>query len=182
MTLLDIQRDAHGASALALIRTQLDTLLRGCFFASEATDEEIEYFLDKDEMPQRKKEVRPSKWKKQNLSLVDMIPFAKLYLELDSSNKIFEDAVQATWKGLHGMIHGGRATLNLYDAGMEIRFALTDDGFDFALKRSVAFMQLGAAAFIRIAKQNEDEKNLAQQDLLDASRKFHQAWQTSTES
>ena len=182
LTLLEIQPDAHGASALALLRTQLDTLLRACFFAKEASEAEIEYFLAKDQMPKRRKQTGPSDWKSCTLSLNDLTPFAKSYLGLSITGTKLEDAVKATWNDLNGMVHGGAAIIHLYDADEEIRCALDEGQIDSALIKSISLLQLCAAAFIGIAKENEHEKSRACQQVFDAWMGFTQAGEVSHRS
>jgi len=50
---VSIHADDFGSSAVVLHRSQLEALLRGAFFAREASDAESAYFIAHDEMPSR---------------------------------------------------------------------------------------------------------------------------------
>jgi hypothetical protein len=166
LLLIDTEPNAHGASALALLRTQLDTLLRGCFFADEATDMEIDFFVKKDEMPKRNGDkISPNR----------LAIFAKHYLDLDPNDQLFENSVKSIWKGLHGMVHGGRATLNLYDKGSEIAFELTDEGLDFTIRQSATLTLFCAVAFMRTSRQDNAGMQSFLEPLLESLKQFETA-------
>ncbi len=167
LLLIDTQPNAHGSSALALMRTQLDTLLRGCFFAGEATDPEIEFFRKKDEMPSRNG---------QKLSPIKLTPLAKQYLGLDPNDQSLEDGVKSIWEGLHGMVHGGRATMNLYNNENQIAFELTDEGLDFIITQSTTLTLFCVSSFLALSKQSEAEKQIIGEPILQALGRFKAAF------
>ena len=73
------------------------------------------------------------------------------------------------------MVHGGRATLNLYDQGSEIAFELTDEGLDFTIRQSAILTLFCAVAFMRTSRQDNAEMQYFLEPLLESLKQFETA-------
>jgi hypothetical protein len=100
--LMSIHPDEFGSSAVALHRAQLEALLRGAFFAREATDEELTYFIKEDKMPSRPDE----KGTLRRLNPKTLASLAGGVLQVGENKKLIR-MVDNCWKVLCGMVHGG---------------------------------------------------------------------------
>ena len=111
-TLLEINHQDFGGSAMALHRSQIEQFLRGAFFSGAATDEELSYFLHRDEMPKRLR----ANLGLQKLSVNDLTAIAADFLGLNPRDKLV-NMVRNAWSPLCGMVHGGRAVMATFQDG-----------------------------------------------------------------
>ena len=103
-----------GAVALTLHRSQLEQFCRGMFFGKAATDAEVDYYLQHDELPSRP----GSDGNPRRVSLKQMAAWAEADLGLSPATAgtlgPLAQAIQTAWDPLCGMVHGGRALLASY--------------------------------------------------------------------
>lgn len=119
-------------------------------------------------MPARQNE----EGKKKTLALNQLTPFAKKYLDIDPKDDSFESSMKDLWGALHGSVHGGLSTLNLYDQGTQIAVDMPTEGIDEIVKKSVSMTMLGVSAFARLSKQDESEKELIYKPLIESLSRF----------
>jgi len=104
----------YGMPACALVRPQVECLLRGIFFNSaEATSEEVDQFVESDELPQR----LDANGKKRDFSL--SYPEGVATRELgDISAQLSGDRLNRLFpfrpRELHGFVHGGAILVRRY--------------------------------------------------------------------
>ena len=164
--------ERHGASALTLLRPQLESLLRGCFFAREATHAEIEIFLKKDKMPIREILQPSAETKKQELKINNLVPFAKKLLLIDSNDERLDKWTEDSRKEFNSLIHGGTRVVSAYSNNEKIHFSLTDAGWDYLIKQSTSMIQMSSLALALIAKREETEEVSPLQRMQTASEAF----------
>ncbi|MBN8742585.1 MAG: hypothetical protein BGP24_07760 [Lysobacterales bacterium 69-70] len=103
-----------GAVALSLHRSQLEQFCRGMFFGRAATDAEVDYYLQHDDLPSRP----DADGKKRRVTLKEMAAWAEANLGLSPQNPgtvgALAQAIQTAWDPLCGMVHGGHALLASY--------------------------------------------------------------------
>ncbi|MBN8741095.1 MAG: hypothetical protein BGP24_20005 [Lysobacterales bacterium 69-70] len=103
-----------GAVALTLHRSQLEQFCRGMFFGKAATDAEVDYYLQHDELPSRPGPDGRAK----RVSLKEMAAGAEADLGLSPATAgtlgPLAQAIQTAWDPLCGMVHGGHALLASY--------------------------------------------------------------------
>jgi hypothetical protein len=168
-TLVELHVEDHGSSALALLRPQVDAMLRGIFFATpeEATDADVDHFIDHDRLPKIGKGKQ-----RHTISFLEMAAIAtphfakkKAFHDPDRLRRMIEHAADL----MHGFTHGGRVMLRLH-AGRpgHIEFALSDEALDWLLRNSAMMAAipwvlspdlLGAADFQvteKVAKAEEE--------------------------
>ena len=112
--LLEINYQDFGGSAMALHRSQIEQFLRGAFFSDPATDGELSYFLQHDEMPKRP----CGNLGLRRISANDLAVIAADFLKLNPRDKLIS-MVRNAWSPLCGMVHGGRAVMATYQDGDE---------------------------------------------------------------
>ncbi|MFC5526252.1 DUF6988 family protein [Rhodanobacter ginsengisoli] len=107
-----------GISAAALLRPQVDTLLRGILFAmtDETSDADVDSFIHDDKLP-----LRPDrKGERKTITLSQMSAIATRLFErfpvLPDPDK-FERMIKASINDMHGLIHGGNVLLHLHNSG-----------------------------------------------------------------
>ncbi|MEO7067403.1 MAG: hypothetical protein ABI114_10880 [Rhodanobacter sp.] len=108
--LVSCHPDEFGAPALALHRSQIETLMRGAFFAKEATDEEVTYFIENDDMPKR----RDENGRLKRLNPKDIAPLVSDILSLGDSKKVI-NLINNSWDMFCGMVHGGMHLVMTYN-------------------------------------------------------------------
>jgi len=96
--------DRSTFAAMILLRSQIDQMLRGMFFAGPATDDQLAYFLKNDEMP------KINKVKAHPALLADLVD---THFKWTPKGKI-QSFVINHWKDLCGFTHGGHALLGFY--------------------------------------------------------------------
>ena len=116
--LVSCHPDEFGAPALALHRSQFETLMRGAFFAKEATEEELAYFIEEDDMPKRP----DGEGKPKRLNPKSLAPLVGDVLSLGDSTKVV-NLINNSWDTFCGMVHGGMpmvVTYNNADIGFHV--------------------------------------------------------------
>jgi len=99
--------DRSTFAAFILLRSQIDQMLRGMFFAGPANDDQLAYYLDKDEMPKIGKiKAHPVLLAEINDNHYGWAPKGKI-----------QSFVVNHWKDLCGFTHGGHALLGFYAGG-----------------------------------------------------------------
>lgn len=96
-------------SAMVLHRSQIEQFVRGIFFGRDATDEELQYFLEEDEIPKRP----TANGKMAKLHLNELAKIAHDRLGLDDTDKL-ASMIKNVWSPLNGLVHGGKALRVLY--------------------------------------------------------------------
>ncbi|GGA21900.1 DUF6988 family protein [Dyella nitratireducens] len=142
-----------GSSSLALHRVQIETLLRGAFFAKEATDDEVEYFIKHDEMPKRPNKDGQSK----RLNHKTLAPLVGDVLAVGSSTKIV-DMVQYSWDVLCGMVHGGKSTLITY-TNEQIGFRTEPGEIVEVVGNALALAHLAMVGVCYVSTADDQEKS-----------------------
>lgn len=135
-----------GASAIALHRTQVDTMFRGAFFADSATDDEIAYFLDNDEMPKRP----GPDGKPKRLSPKDLAGLIGNAVSAESTQKLI-NYMDRSWGLLCGMVHGGMSTVLAYH-NAQIGFQVTPEEMVEVVANALALNQLAMIAVANVSK------------------------------
>lgn len=96
-------------SAMVLHRSQIEQFVRAVFFDRDASDEELAWFLEHDEVPKR-----PTPTGRQvKLHVNDLARIAHDRLGFGESDRL-ASMVGNAWDPLCGMVHGGRALRALY--------------------------------------------------------------------
>ncbi|UNK41619.1 hypothetical protein MNO14_11680 [Luteimonas sp. S4-F44] len=158
--------------AAVLMRSQLDALMRGCFFFGPATDEELQLFLDEDRLPQRGR---------QKLGARFLARICDNYYEWDPPDRV-RQTVKHAYDGLHGMVHGGRAAITYYvhETGVGPHPA-TDDYIPLLLNSAVLAHHAVGVAFNFATNQASHIVQSTAGPWLEASVNFFQRWSAPAE-
>lgn len=97
-------------SALVLHRAQIEQFLRAVFFERDASEEELAYFLERDEMPKRPN----AKGNRVKIYVKDMAKIVHERMGFDNDDKL-ASMVAGAWDPLSGMVHGGRSLRAIYN-------------------------------------------------------------------
>jgi len=178
----------HGHfAALTLYRPLVETLLRGAFFAKPATDAEVAYFLEKNQMPSRAPlHPRPGQsGKKIRLPAGELAIIVSKAFELEPHDRL-PQVVQSEIEGWHGMVHGGREVVQLYggrarqrtDGTKEPLGASTAAEEMFELVPHVAVLAwLAMRAAVTLGKAKQDQRAYqAAQLVRDSYQSFILRW------
>lgn len=103
------------ASALVLHRSQIEQFIRAVFFDRDASDEELAYFLENDEIPKR----TTANGRLAKLHVNDLAAIAHVRMGFDADDKL-ASMVRNAWDPLNGMVHGGRSLRAVYNDNNEI--------------------------------------------------------------
>lgn len=115
--LIETERANFGGPALTLHRAQQEQFLRGAFFAQHATEEEIDHYAAKNELPRTH---AGKKLTTKQLALVVESTFQGCGTEYSAS-------FERTWSALCGYVHGGTEIIDLYLTPNGIRSELAVD-------------------------------------------------------
>lgn len=96
-------------SAMVLHRSQIEQFVRAVFFDRDASDAELAWFLERDEMPTR----ATANGRQAKLHVNALARIAHDRLGFGESDKL-ANMVRNAWDPLCGMVHGGRALRALY--------------------------------------------------------------------
>jgi hypothetical protein len=152
--LFSMPQDDFGASALALHRCQMETCLRGIFFAGPATEEEVQYFIQYDDMPKRSDD----QGKHQKLGPNALTPLVSAALHIEDPD-VLPKMVKSTWGPMNGMVHGGTSILALYFNQGHTHFKLPAEHAMPMLINSVALCNFALAGFAMMSIKSESEKS-----------------------
>lgn len=97
-------------SALVLHRSQIEQFLRAVFFERDASDTELAYFLEHDEIPKRP----TANGRMARLHVKDLAQIVHHRMGFDADDKLASMVANA-WDPLNGMVHGGRALRAIYN-------------------------------------------------------------------
>lgn len=153
--------DMTGA-ALALHRAQIESFLRGVFFAEIATDAELEDFLENDEGPRRVVGNRPDNWQKIGVKALAREVEARIHAVEGSGDNDGKLArmVENAWSPLCGMVHGGIAIHKLYrDGQTQIGCAVPADVFFETTVNAVVMVNFSLTMACTIAGMGGQEEN-----------------------
>jgi hypothetical protein len=159
--------------ALILIRSQLDHLMRAAFFARAATAEQLEHFLENDELPRHKgRKLGPRELARINADAFEWQPRERV-----------PNLVADAWGVLCGFSHGGRALLNYFVGPDGVGHAPPAKEFIHTLRNSVALAQLGLAIAIELSR-NFSEEHVQQAMLrhLGVQSDYDMRWNKSVSS
>ncbi len=158
--LIATHAEEYGASAIALERAQIETLFRGAFFARVATDQEVQYFIDNDKMPER---AGPD-GKPRRLNPRALAPLIGDVLSA-GDNQTLSNFVDKGWNALCGLVHGGMATVANYH-NAEIGFRIEAKVAADICAQAMALTQLAMVAIAAISTNSDEQKS----DLFQAPR------------
>jgi hypothetical protein len=139
----DPARSTFGA--LILLRSQVDQLMRSAFFAGPASDEELAFYLDKDELPKR------DKYKLGPISLAQINELHFNWGPVGRVPKLIKDS----WDILCGLTHGGHALLAYYNGEDGIGQLKPNDDLISELTNSVALTHIGVTIAMSMATNEE---------------------------
>lgn len=153
--------------AAVLMRSQIDTLMRGSFFFGPATNEELQSFIDNDQLPQRNG---------QNLGARSLARICDEYYAWDPPGRI-TTTVRHSYDGLHGMVHGGRSAINYYvhNTGVGPHPA-TDDYIPLLLNSAVLAHHAVGVAFKFATNQESRQVQSTAGPWHEASVEFFRRW------
>lgn len=152
-----VEQDPYelGISAFALFRPQLESFLRGSYFASPASapDKVVKNFLAKDKMP----EIVGANGKRTTITLQQLA---------DIAGRRFSKTVPTDWnklpglvayagKQLHGLVHGGNIVVQLYKDGTSVGFCPSEDSFTDLLKNCTVIAQLVLVVASELQESNQ---------------------------
>jgi hypothetical protein len=166
--LLSIHSDDFGSSAVALHRAQLEALLRGAFFARDATDEELAYFIKEDEMPSRPDE----KGKLRRLNPKILAGLAGGVLQVGDSKKLIR-MVDNTWSVLCAMVHGGMAVVKTYNHA-ELAFHIEPHELVEIVGNTLGLAQLAFVGIASVSTVNKIQFDELARGPWDAQRGYHE--------
>ncbi|TKR33296.1 hypothetical protein FCE95_03025 [Luteimonas gilva] len=155
--------------ATILHRSQIDYFIRAAYYASPATDAELDRFYSDGHMPK----VVGTSGKKRNMYLSEMAASVETHYKW---NDKFTKTIQGHWSALSDVSHGGTALMQLYEAnGM-----IGDTDIDFmelkpVLGNVVAFAQLGIALAMIMSSLTDEEKSQAVGDVYTKAHAFFAA-------
>lgn len=135
----------YGAPAVSIHRTQIELVLRAAFFASSATEAELEYFLKKNRMPNG----RRADTRKRTMSARELSSIVQPDFDPDSTG-VVEKLVADVYPWLSGVVHGGRELLQLY-SGHKIGFHLENNAMLQMIDHGVAFCHLATLVIAKIS-------------------------------
>jgi hypothetical protein len=166
--LISIHPHEFGASAVALHRIQIDTMLRGAFFAKNATDEEVEYFIEHDDMPSRP----DSKGKPKRLNPKDLAPLVGEVLAVGDNKKLIS-MVENTWNVLCSMVHGGMTMVVTYN-NAEIGFHLEPQELVEIVGNTLGLTQLAMVGVSAVSTADKQQLSDIFQEPHKAQKAFHE--------
>jgi len=166
--LVSIHADDFGSSAVVLHRSQLEALLRGAFFAREASDAELTYFIEHDEMPSRCDE----KGKLRRVGPKDMSVLVGGVLHVGDSKKLIA-MVENSWSLLCGMVHGGMAVFKTYHQ-TEIAFHLQPCEMVEIVGNALALTQLALVGISSVSTVEKEQFHEIAQAPHSAQRAYHE--------
>lgn len=166
--LIATHAEEYGASAIALQRAQVETLFRGAFFAREATNKEVQYFIDNDRMPER---TGPD-GKSRQLNPKALAPLIGDVLSA-GNNQTLTNFIDDGWGVLCGLVHGGMATVANYH-NAEIGFHLEAKIAAEICGQAMALTQLAMLAIAAISTNSDEQKSDLFQDPYAAAEVFHE--------
>jgi hypothetical protein len=166
--LLSLLRDNHvdfATSALVLHRSQVEQFLRAVFIGFQATDDEISFFLRKDELPKRKR--RPQD-KPERLTVRDLATLAGPALDVSPDKLI--SMVATGWGHLSGLSHGGTTLLGMYGAlDAPIGSDVARETLVQIITNATAIGNMSFAAAAKLSATPDDE-------LPDMIKSMNSAW------
>lgn len=125
-------------AVLTLWRPLFETWSRAAFFALEATEDEIDAFRDKGEVPRRPWPSRPDKPQDINPRLIARLIGPKLCPDDPELLNRLADEV----KDWHALVHGGAKVVDIYDGGDTLQSQVSPDNMALKVGRVavVAFL------------------------------------------
>lgn len=124
---------AHGVSAVALFRPQLEAFCRAVMFSqpAEVSDAEIQAFINDDKLPKRTNPdgKRVPIWFEavSDIALKEMNKHARGWGD-SAHEEPLKTFLNFDRKELHGFIHGGKVLVHMYQYGLNgIGFSLSDN-------------------------------------------------------
>lgn len=158
-------------SALALHRAQIESFLRGTFYAKIADEDELADFFEHDKGPRRKN--NNGKW--QGIRIEDLAHEVDARISqaegLGSGEGKLGRMVANAWSPLCGMVHGGLAIHRLYaDGQRQIGCSTSADVFFETTINAVIIVNFSLTVACTIAGIGGPEENAA---LAPPLRRFH---------
>lgn len=142
------------AAALALHRTQIETYARGVFFKSAATDHDVKRFVQQDEMPKR----RRANGKSTTVTTAEVLRAAAEAEGMDASK--LQSMLDNVWRGLCGVVHGGRHLLHTYGAVGTIGVRFDESSVRALLSNTGAFTVLACTTICAIGDSGADQQEV----------------------
>ena len=175
--LLVFSRPELAAGAAALQRPQLETLLRGTFFASEdaCSDGEIDAFVDKEVLPIRDR----ANGGRGPVTVRQMARFAtELFREVPYLPDVarFERMVENVIDDWHGLVHGGTVIMDVYrDRNGLIEFSPSENAMNHLMRNSATMC--GIAWVVSAMRIAVEPKPAIEGELASALSEFTAAFE-----
>ena len=149
-SILDLIEKCRYASAFALVRCEFECFVRGAWIHHRATDDEIEQFVEKDE-------IKPKMW--QLIEALEQHP--------PFEDKLLSNVKKKAWAPMNGYTHGGIHQVSRRLVGDFIEPAFEDE----SLLEVIQFAGImGLIAFGEIAAMAERKDFVAEaQAMMDSS-------------
>jgi len=163
--LIEVTQAELGASVVVLARSQIDSFLRGVFFLQIATDEEVDYFIENDEMPSRK---MPN-GNMGRLGPKTLASMVEAELGITENGKLFP-MVDNTWKSFSGFTHGGMHMVQTYSEADEIGSNIAADNLINLLRNMSVLVTFSACAMVNACGLNVEEQQEVLQKLAAISK------------
>jgi len=169
--LLEFSGAEFGASTIVLTRSCLDQFLRGAFFSLCASDEEVEFFSNHDEMPSCPGE----NGKNQKLGPRLLAPLVSEAMRLSSKERLI-NLVSNNWGLMSAFTHGGTSLVSIYSSSPEIGSSLTNDQLVPIVRGLGTLTTLAACVHIQASGLNLNE----QQPILEILNEIAEKRKTRT--